>query len=81
MIVDAVRQSGGQVVTVSEAEIKTALSNLLSLGWYVEPTTAAGAAGLTKLLDAGTIQPDETTVLILTGHGLKAGQAIAAALR
>lgn len=81
MIVDAVRESGGLVITVSEAEIRTALGALLSQGWYVEPTTAAGAAGLSNLLDAGAIQAGETTALILTGHGLKAGQAIAAALR
>ena len=80
MIIDAVRQSGGQVITVSEAEISAALRTLLSQGWYVEPTTAAGAAGLTKLLADQVIRPGEKTVLILTGHGLKAGQSIAAAI-
>ena len=79
MIIEAVRQSGGQIISVAENEIREALSLLLSAGWYVEPTTAAGAAGLSKLQTSGAIRPDETTVLILTGHGLKAGQAIAAA--
>jgi len=37
----------------------------------VEPTSAAAAAGLTRLLASGAIRPDETTVLVLTGSGLK----------
>ena len=76
----AVRGSGGQAIAVDEAAIRTALSDLLAAGWYVEPTTAAGAAGLTALQQAGHIKPGESVVLILTGHGLKAGQAIAEAL-
>ncbi len=80
MIINAVRESGGKVIAVSEPEISGALAELLSQGWYVEPTTAAGAAGLTKLMADKSISADEKTVLILTGHGLKAGQAIASAL-
>ncbi|MCA8929196.1 MAG: pyridoxal-phosphate dependent enzyme [Alphaproteobacteria bacterium] len=79
-ILEAVRGSGGQTVAVSEDRIRAALRDLLAGGWYVEPTTAAGAAGLTRLQEAGHIQPGESAVLLLTGHGLKAGAAIAAAL-
>ena len=35
-----------------------------------------GAAGLTQLLASGAIKPDETTVLVLTGTGLKASERI-----
>ena len=45
-------------------------------GLYVEPTSAAGAAGLTRLLASGAIKPNETTVLVLTGSGLKASERI-----
>jgi threonine synthase len=38
----------------------------------VEPTSAAAAAGLTRLLASGTVRPQEYTVLVLTGSGLKA---------
>jgi threonine synthase len=79
-IVEAVRWSQGHMVAVSEAEIRSALRKMLATGWYVEPTTAAGAAGLSHLQSEGYIHPSERTVLILTGHGLKAGQAISAAL-
>jgi threonine synthase len=70
-VLNAVRQSGGSVVAVREAEIVDALRDLARRGLYVEPTSATAAAGLTRLLAAGVIRPHETTVLVLTGTGLK----------
>jgi threonine synthase len=46
------------------------------LGFYVEPTCAAAAAGLTQWLDSGVIRADETTVVVLTGSGLKSSERI-----
>jgi threonine synthase len=43
----------------------------------VEPTCAQAAAAFTKLLEAGTIRADETTVVVLTGTGLKSTPRIA----
>jgi threonine synthase len=77
----AVRESGGSIVAVSEYEIVTALGALARKGLYVEPTSAAAAAGLTRLLDAGTIKPGESTVLVLTGTGLKASEKIGELLK
>ncbi len=45
-------------------------------GLYVEPTSAAAAAGLSRLLAAGAIRPGEDTVLVLTGSGLKSSTTI-----
>jgi len=59
-------------VAVEEAEIVHALRELARRGLYVEPTSAAAAAGLTRLLASGTVRPQEYTVLVLTGSGLKA---------
>jgi threonine synthase len=73
----AVRHSGGACVAVSEDDILAALRGLLRLGLFVEPTSAAGAAGVSRLIAAGTIKKDETTALILTGSGLKATARIA----
>ena len=53
-----------------------ALRALARSGLYVEPTSAAGAAGLTRLVDTAAIAPGETTVLVLTGSGLKASERI-----
>ena len=75
-VLAGVRESGGGIVAVSEAEIVDALRALARSGIYVEPTSAAGAAGLTRLLRAGEITADQTTVLILTGSGLKASERI-----
>jgi threonine synthase len=75
-VLTGVRQSGGAVVAVSESEIITALRDLARKGIYVEPTAAAGAAGLTQLVETGAIKPADTTVMILTGSGLKASERI-----
>jgi threonine synthase len=75
-VLGGVRASGGAIVAVSESEIVDALRDLARQGLYVEPTSAAGAAGLTQLLHQGLIKPQETTVLVLTGSGLKASERI-----
>lgn len=72
----AARETGGAMVAVGEDEIVAALESLLRLGLFVEPTSAAGAAGLGKLIAAGDIKANDTTVLILTGSGLKASARI-----
>ncbi|MGU3540448.1 pyridoxal-phosphate dependent enzyme [Methylobacterium sp. A54F] len=76
-VLAAVRRSGGATVAVPEAAIAAALTELSGIGFYVEPTCATAAAALTALLRAGTIDPGETTVVLLTGTGLKATPRIA----
>ena len=80
-VLNAVRASGGSLVAVSEDEIVTALGTLARQGIYVEPTSAAAAAGLRQLLKTGAITPQQTTVLVLTGSGLKASQKIGELLK
>ena len=75
-VLRAVRGSGGTIVAVEEAEIVPALRELARRGLYVEPTAAVAAAGLSRLLDAGVVRPQEDTVLVLTGSGLKASATI-----
>jgi threonine synthase len=75
-VLRALRRSGGGVVAVPEAEIAPALGALGRLGLFVEPTAATAGAALSQLLNAGTIRSDETTVVVLTGHGLKATDKI-----
>ncbi len=80
-VLAAVRQSGGAVVAVNESEIVDALGALARQGLYVEPTSAAAAAGLSQLLQQGAISRDQTTVLVLTGSGLKASERIGQLLK
>jgi threonine synthase len=75
-VLAALRRSGGAVVAVPEADIAPALRALGRMGLFVEPTAATAAAALSQLLAAGTISPDDTTVAVLTGHGLKATDTI-----
>jgi threonine synthase len=75
-VLAALRRSGGATVAVSEAEIEKALLELGRIGLYVEPTSALAAAAFTKLLERGVVQPAETTVVVLTGAGLKATRRI-----
>jgi threonine synthase len=71
------RQTQGGAVMLSEAEIGDATRDLARGGIYVEPTSAQAAAAFAKLLRAGTINAGETTVVVLTGSGLKATPRIA----
>ncbi len=62
---------------LSEKEIGVGMLDLARIGIYVEPTAAQVAAAFAKLLASGTITAEQTTVLVLTGSGLKATPRIA----
>jgi len=79
-VLRALRRSKGGVVAVTEETIAPALRELGRRGLFVEPTAATAGAALTRLLQRGTIAPGETTVAVLTGHGLKAADRIGALL-
>jgi threonine synthase len=76
-VLGALRETRGGAVTLTEAEIGKAMLDLARVGIYVEPTSAQVAAAYGKLLKTGTITPDQTTVLVMTGAGLKATPRIA----
>ena len=76
-VIQALRDSGGGAALISEAEIAASVLTLAQSGIYVEPTCAQAAAALAQLQAAGAIGPAETTVLVLTGTGLKATPRIA----
>jgi threonine synthase len=76
-VIGTLRETRGGAVMLSEAEIRAASLDLARIGIYVEPTAAQAAAAFGKLLGAGTITPEQTTVLVLTGSGLKATPRIA----
>ncbi|MCS6963248.1 threonine synthase [Thermoflexus sp.] len=69
----AVRESGGRLLAVSDAEILEAWRMLAALeGLFVEPASAASIAGLRRALAQGLIPSSEGTIVaVLTGHGLK----------
>ncbi|MDE2334407.1 MAG: pyridoxal-phosphate dependent enzyme [Rhodospirillales bacterium] len=80
-VVGALRDSGGGGVMVEEDAIAAATLALARNGLYVEPTCAQALPALETLLAEGRIRPGETTVMVLTGSGLKAGPRIEEILR
>ena len=75
-VLAAIRRSGGAAVSVTEEEIFEAMNDLARSGLYVEPTGAGAAAALSGLVRRGVIRPEEATVVVLTGAGLKATKRI-----
>ena len=70
--VQAIIQSGGEAVTVTDEAILAALSEMASLtGIYPEPAAATPWAAVRQMANTQMIGPDELTVCIVSGSGLK----------
>ena len=69
---NAIRESDGVAVNVSDGEILAAMRLLgRTQGVFGEPAGVTGTAGVKKALELGLIPPDSTVVSIVTGNGLK----------
>ena len=66
-----VRESGGTVLDVDDAEIAEARAVIGRDGVGCEPASAASLAGLRRLVANGTVARDADIVCVLTGHVLK----------
>jgi threonine synthase len=66
-----IRETGGTVEEVSEVEIAMAKAEIGAEGVGCEPASAVTLAGLKKLVKQEFVKPNETVVLVLTGHVLK----------
>ncbi|MEV0528581.1 pyridoxal-phosphate dependent enzyme [Streptomyces sp. NPDC050439] len=75
--VEAIRRSGGAACAVPEAKIHAAVRALSARGLYAEPTSSVAAATLDHFIETGAIAPGETTVVVLTGAGLKSAETMA----
>ena len=72
LAVDAIKSSGGLIDMVTDDEILSAYRILSSReGVFVEPSSAAGVAGLIKKKNAGELPTNKRIVIAVTGHGLK----------
>jgi len=69
--VGVIRETGGLVEQVSEAEIALAKAEIGAEGIGCEPASAVTLAGLKKLRQQGEVDAEESVVLLLTGHTLK----------
>lgn len=68
---NAVRESGGRVITVTEQEIADAKAMIGRDGIGCEPASATTVAGIRQLVNDGLIKKHESVVAVLTGHLLK----------
>ncbi len=77
---NAIKESNGIVVNVSDAEIMAAQKLLgRTCGVFGEPAGVTGTAGIKKLCQQGILGKNDTVVSVVTGNGLKdVANAIAA---
>jgi threonine synthase len=74
-----ITESGGWADCVSDPEIIDSIKLLAQTeGIFAETAGGVTAGVAAKLIQQGRIQPDETTVVCITGNGLKTTDAIAA---
>jgi threonine synthase len=72
LILDAIRQSGGTAISVTDGELKNAVSEIgRSEGIFAAPEGAACLPALRKLIANGMIKSGERVVLFNTGSGIK----------
>ncbi len=68
----AVINTRGAMISVSDRKILAAQKTLAATaGIFAEPAASAAYAGLLRLIENDSIPRSETTVALLTGHGLK----------
>lgn len=70
-IIDAVNDTSGDVIALSESSVESALNRLHQNGFYTEPTSAVALAALDRYRELGKLNTAADTVLMLTGSGLK----------
>jgi threonine synthase len=74
---DIARKTNGNIESVTDAEIVEGMKLLAETeGIFTETAGGTTVAVLKKLVEAGKIDPDETTVVYITGNGLKTQEAI-----
>jgi len=75
-VIRDVLESGGCFLEVEDRYIWSSLVHLSRKGFYVEPTSAVVGPALDQLFASEKVLPDQLTVALLSGSGLKATEKI-----
>jgi threonine synthase len=79
--IDIARKTNGQIESVTDQEIVEGMKLLAETeGIFTETAGGTTVAVLKKLVEAGKINPDEKTVVYITGNGLKTVEAVQGAI-
>jgi len=70
-IFDAIADTDGDALAVTQAATDWELDRLHAAGFYTEPTCAVAPAALRELRERGVLAPNDDVVVPLTGSGLK----------
>jgi threonine synthase len=77
----AAEESNGRIIAVTDDQILDMQRRLAANGVWVEPASAAGAAGLAHELREGKIDlTGQRVVVVCTGHGMKDPEIIASSM-
>ena len=72
LILDALRESGGTAIAVTDEELIAATREIgAAEGLFCAPEGAACLPALRKMIEAGQVKPEERVVLFNTGAGVK----------
>ncbi|MGK7930452.1 MAG: threonine synthase [Microcystaceae cyanobacterium] len=78
---DIARKTNGNIESVTDAEIVEGIKLLAETeGIFTETAGGTTVAVLKKLVEAGKIDPEESTVVYITGNGLKTQEAVQGAI-
>lgn len=72
LILDAVRESGGTAIAVSDAELMDGVRLMAATeGIFASPEVGAAVMGTRQLAEQGFLAPDDEVVIFGTGSGIK----------
>jgi threonine synthase len=71
LVLRTIKETKGMAVAVDDKEIISSMKAFFKMGIYACPEAASTLAALTKLASEGILDPNEKTVLYLTGNAMK----------
>lgn len=76
-VVQAVRKTNGDILSISDDKTVDALQDLATKGFFAEPTSSVAYAGIKELIERNVLNKESDVIMVVSGNGLKAGKEIA----